>query len=886
MFKNILLPVLFTAFLLSCNQSGVLIDNEETMTDIRHHLAQQKKLADHRSNQLFSVFDSNISKAEKEALEFLYAYMPLSDLSNHNGSFYLQHARYALEARNHFPWGAEIPNDIFLHYVLPHRDNNEYLDTARVVFFEELKTRLQGLSMKQAALEVNHWCQEKVIYHSTNEYRTSSPLNTVKTAYGRCGEQSTFTVAAMRTAGIPARQIYTPRWPHTNDNHAWVEVWVDGQWYFMGACEPEPDLNMGWFESPATRAMLTHHRTYGHIDTDEEIVTANSYYTEVNTLERYAKTKKIWVKVEDTAGAPVKDAEVSFQLPNFAEFYDIATISTNSAGVCDFLTGMGDLMVWVKADGQYAWEKLTVPSTDTLKIVLGEKPQSGKVVNHLIHAPQPGPVADHSSVDRTGHTERLHHGDSLRAAYENTFIDSVASVQFAQKRDLDPVIIMTLFRESRGNWPVVKQFLEYAQSLNPEKALRLLDVIAKKDRRDTPLRVLKDHFDYSANPLGYSGEIYRDYILNPRIHNELLSAYKQRFQTFFEPDFIQKCHEDVSYLAKWVSEYIQLNESANPWGVPQLPVGVLELKVADRNSLNIFFVAAARSLGIASRVEPVRKQPQVLVSGDWVDVDPVNGVIGNSPRGEVEFRFEKNSQDDAQPVYFRDFTINRFLDGEFKTLDFSSSPVFDKFPARLDLDEGSYSFVTVKRLPDGSSKTRRIFFDVKAGKTSQVSLIIPEQGAIKAFDEDIKLDLNRNFKKYASKESINLEKLSGENGLVIIWMDPAREPTKHLINDLIRLRSNFDNWAGSIVLLIKPEKITPAFTTEKYTGLPGRAVFLVDETLWIGDLENELGIVMEKEMPAVLVVDPTGKLVFQSSGYRIGIGDDVLNHVAVSCSIH
>ncbi|WP_462317653.1 hypothetical protein, partial [Marinilabilia sp.] len=432
-------------------------------------------------------------------------------------------------------------------------------------------------------------------------------------------------------------------------------------------------------------------------------------------------------------------------------------------------------------------------------------------------------------------------------------------------------------RESRGNWPVVRQFLEYTQRLDSDKGLMLLEVIAKKDRRDTPLRVLKDHFDYSANPLGYSDETYRDYILNPRIHNELLSAYKERFQAFFDPYFIQKCHEDVSYLAKWVSEYIQPNEKANPWEVPQLPVGVLELKVADRNSMNIFFLAAARSLGIASRMEPVRKRPQVLVSGDWVDVDPVNGIIGNSPRGEVEIHFEKDSPDDAQPVYFRDFTINRFQDGEYKTLDFSSSSIFEKFPATLELDEGSYSLVTVKRLPDGSSKTRRAFFYVKAGKVNRVSLLIPEQGAIKAFDEDIKLDLNRDFKKYGSEENINLDKLSGESGLVLIWMDPVREPTKHLVNDLIRLRSNFDNWEGNIALLLKPEKITPAFNTEKYTGLPERSVFVVDDTQWLGELENELGIVLEKEMPAVLVVDPNGKIVFQSSGYRIGIGDDVLN---------
>lgn len=81
--------------------------------------------------------------------------------------------------------------------------------------------------MYDAVLEVNHWCHEKVIYTPT-DIRTSAPMATVKTAYGRCGEESTFLVAALRAVGIPARQVYTPRWAHTDDNHAWVEAWVDG----------------------------------------------------------------------------------------------------------------------------------------------------------------------------------------------------------------------------------------------------------------------------------------------------------------------------------------------------------------------------------------------------------------------------------------------------------------------------------------------------------------------------------------------------------------------------------------------------------------------------------------------------------------------------------
>ncbi len=80
--------------------------------------------------------------------------------------------------------------------------------------------------------------------------------------YGRCGEESTFLVAALRSVGIPARQVYTPRWAHTDDNHAWVEAWADGKWYFLGACEPEPVLNLGWFNAPASRGNADAYKKY------------------------------------------------------------------------------------------------------------------------------------------------------------------------------------------------------------------------------------------------------------------------------------------------------------------------------------------------------------------------------------------------------------------------------------------------------------------------------------------------------------------------------------------------------------------------------------------------------------------------------------------------
>ena len=106
--------------------------------------------------------DSTLTPAEREALEFLYAYMPLADVVDYPAEYYLEQVRASFRIRKEMKW--KVPEREFRHFVLPVRVNNENLDTSRVVFNRELKPRVKGLSMAEAILEVNHWCHEKMTY--------------------------------------------------------------------------------------------------------------------------------------------------------------------------------------------------------------------------------------------------------------------------------------------------------------------------------------------------------------------------------------------------------------------------------------------------------------------------------------------------------------------------------------------------------------------------------------------------------------------------------------------------------------------------------------------------------------------------------------------------
>ena len=333
----------------ACNSSDSsdshFLKDKKYREEVHQQFLKRKQLAVGRSEQLFSVLDKpDLTLEQREALEFLYAYMPLSDLADYDGDFFLGQVDAAFKARDYFDWGKKVPEDIFRHFVLVYRINNENLDTARQVFFDELKDRVKGMTMEQAVLEVNHWCHEKVTYRGTDG-RTSSPLALAKTSWGRCGEESTFTTAALRAVGIPARQCYTPRWAHTDDNHAWVEVWIDGKWHYIGACEPEPELDVAWFSAPVKRAMMVHTNVFGLYNGPEEKNVQTELYSIINLLGNYTDTRDVKVKIVDEAGKPVNGATVRFNVYNYAEFYPVATSTTAADGSASIVSGMGDLFV-------------------------------------------------------------------------------------------------------------------------------------------------------------------------------------------------------------------------------------------------------------------------------------------------------------------------------------------------------------------------------------------------------------------------------------------------------------------------------------------------------------------------------------------------------------
>lgn len=866
--------LIMLSLLTACQQEQHFISDPEYRAAVDVQFAKQRNLAVARDTALFDVFNGPLTLQEEEALKFLYAYMPLSDLADYDGRFFLDQVRCTFAARDTFSWGKTIPEDIFRHFVLPIRINNENLDTARIVFFETLKDRVKGMNMKDAILEVNHWCHENVSYKSTDS-RTSSPLATVQTAYGRCGEESTLTAAALRAVGIPARQCYTPRWAHTDDNHAWVEVWADGKWYFLGACEPDFDLNLAWFTGPAMRAMIVGTNVYGDYRGPEEVLFKNEYYTRINLISNYAPVKTFSVKVLDAKGAPCDSAEVEFCLYNYAEFFPVARKYTDASGLTNLNTGLGDMLVWANNGKDFGFEKVTVEKADTITIKLNKSQGTLNAIEMDIVPPIERPVKGATDPKKQARNQQLLKAeDSIRNAYIAGFADSLYAVKLAASCGLNPDSVWILINRSEGNWRSIERYFRAVIKEEKVFALPLLFAIAEKDLRDTPADVLLEHLQAGSKMFASAGitdrNFYVQYVMNPRVSIEMIGVFRKPITKALGLEWGKG--KDAKAVIAWVNENIKVNTVANYYNVAVSPAGTLALRVADKHSRDILFVAICRTFGFPARIEASTRKPQYFVQGAWTDVNFEAPEKLNPARAKLTLT---NGSKDAKfnPTYYVHYTLAIFKDGKYKTLDYEGASEVAILPTTLELECGHYMMVSGSRRADGSVLAGLQFFDLSENQQKEVVVQLrdnPEPPKVLGT-----LGSGFTAQNFGEKSVMNLIP-NADKATLLLWIDPDKEPTKHVISEIQQIKESYDKNKSPIVLLLNQATVA-AFDANNYKSMPSRTAFAMDaNSSALKQLEAATKKSFANNLPVMAVVTAKGEVVFVSAGYSIGTGEQLL----------
>ena len=883
--KKILISASIFALSLTANAQGQFISDANYRNTVENIFKERVKTV---GKTFYNTQKEKLTADEQEALKFLYAYMPLADVTDYPTSFFADNVRMAFKARKEMPWGKNVPELLFRHFVVPIRVNNEALDNARSVFYNELKDRIKGMSMMDAILEVNHWCHEKVTYQPSDA-RTSAPLATLKTATGRCGEESTFAVAALRAVGIPARQVYTPRWAHTDDNHAWVEAWADGKWYFLGACEPEPVLNLGWFNAPASRAMLMHTRAFGDYNGPEEVMLRTSNFTEINLTSNYAPVASVDFYVKDSEGKPVENARVEFKIYNYAEFFTAVTKYTDAKGHTSLSAGIGDLVVWASKDGKYAYQKVSFGKEKEATLTL---PEGALVGGYGIPAiptqptnsvgappttyldlvpPKEDPQLPYVSDEMHKENQRRFAlEDSIRKAYTATF-PTMEEAKRISERGAEYIF------KSRGNKQTIVDFIN-RHSDNEDRVMGILATLSDKDLRDITTEILEDSYNATTDQL------------SPRVEDELITIpFKQYFEKAFSKKTADAFRADPMKLVEWIKKNIRLNPDKKALRIAQTPVGVMKSKITDERSRDIFFVDVARSLGIEARKDAVTGKIQYKSqgvrqknNGEWHDVKFDNTADKTSTAaalGTIKLTYEPTKLLD-NPKYYSHFTISRIENGTAHLLNFDEGQAdmgngttwSNTFKNGYKLDAGTYMLTTGTRLANGSVLASNRIFEIVKGQTTTLPLEIRQN------TNEVTVIGSFNSESLVTKDGKEVSLLSqtGRGYYVVGILGVGQEPTNHALHDIEKMKEAFEAWGRPVVLLFESEADAAKFNHDEFPGLPSTVQFALDKDGSVRkQIAREMKLMNEKQMPMFIIADTFNRVVFVSQGYTIGLGEQM-----------
>ena len=863
--KRILISASLFALTLTAGAQGSFITDTQYRAGMESLFNQRIKTV---GKKFYNTKKEKLTADEQEALKFLYAYMPLADVTDYPTSFYADNVRLSFKARNEMSWGKNVPELLFRHFVLPIRVNNEPLDASRAYFYKELKERIKNLSMHDAILEINHWCHEKVTYQPADA-RTSSPLQTLRTATGRCGEQSTFAVAALRAMGIPARQVYTPRWAHTDDNHAWVEAWADGKWYFLGACEPEPVLNLGWFNAPASRAMLMHTRAFGNYNGPEEVLQRTNNFTEINLTSNYAPTAEVKFEVIDTDGKTVSGAKVEFKIYNYAEFYTAVTKQTDAQGRTSLSAGMGDLLIWASKDGKYGYNKASFGKDNTVTITLNHNVLTDKSkasfeeeTFNIVPPAENAKTPYVSDEMRKENNRRFAYEDSIRKAYTATFLTK------EQAEKINPRATEYLVK-ARGNKQTIIDFLARHKD-NETRALGILATLSDKDLRDIPTEILEDNFTAKTNQL------------SPRVEDEMITIpFKNYIEKAFAGKTTEMFRKDPTALVTWINNNIRIAPEYNALQIAQTPVGVMESKTTDERSRDIFFVDVARSLGIEARKDVVTGKVQYMKDGKWMDVKFDSKEQATAPTGKLVLTYEPSAFLD-DPKYYNHFTISRIVNGSPQLMNFEEGQAdmgngtcwSNTFKNGYSFDTGTYMLTTGTRLASGSVLAATRIFNIEKGKTTTLPLDIRQDA------NDVSVIGQFNSESIISKDGKDVSILSqtGRGYYILAVLGVGQEPTNHALHDIEKERAAFESWGRPVVLLFESEADAKKFQKDEFGSLPSTVQYAIDKNGAIREqIAREMKLQSKTQMPMFIIADTFNRVVFSSQGYTIGLGEQMKN---------
>lgn len=837
-----------------------------------------------------------------KCVAFLFAYLPPVDYGALTPELLREHVEYALKVRAEAPWREQFTDELFYHYILPHRVSQEPCQAWRKLMHDELWPRVKDLPMQEAALEANRYAREYATFQPTNS-RDQGPLTTMLRGVGRCEEEMILYICAARSIGIPARPCHTPYWTYTDNNHAWCEAYADGRWWFLGGCEPELELDRGWFAGPASRAGLVVSTAYGDVvDSKEPVYRRATGVTFINSTPVYGDTCEVSILADAAISS-----EVYVHVFNFGSLRPMARVAAGNT----IVLGRGDFILTAQTkDGPVAalartWDDKAATPDVLPKAQVKLTPDGWKQYVLGMPSPsagdEPGPVDVHHWL-RYPNAPRKGKGRAGATAQKQLTLE--------QKQTL--VKASTERQKARDQWraersrltPEDEKLIDALPGDYPERARKQLarcgantpeimtvlrgfsGTFLSASTRVLAVDVLelgdeKDCFEWRSPALDYyisrslsrgnclDEAVWRAHRMNSRVRLEPClsgtAASPFGFGYFGAPEGLPKA------INREIAGRVVRKERSF-FGNPATGLETSLCGQANAEDAAVATVTAFRGWGFGARLAPGNQWAEVYVENQWLPVYPFEpenfgkvkpeaaALYAAPGRLQVSFMRDGGEYPDAQA--WRDFMLCRVDKGFVEPLE-----DLEWKENACEVAPGDYVLFTGARSVRGDVCFRSVRVHMESKQTTRIvadcTLVREELDAVELASRKLASWPEAKVSGADSK-LVTLQEIVGDKPTLVILLNTNDEPARRLLALLAPMQDEFKARGINVAAIYVGKEGREDW--EKRATEAGVTLTLYDDPEQT--LFKEIGA---KEQPAVLLLTPGGETLLWHEGYALHV---------------
>ncbi|MEG0598380.1 MAG: hypothetical protein RR502_10095, partial [Oscillospiraceae bacterium] len=357
----------------------------------------------------------------------------------------------------------------------------------------------------------------------------------------------------------------------------------------------------------------------------------------------------------------------------------------------------------------------------------------------------------------------------------------------------------------------------------------------------------------------YPHEIYCESLLSPRVGNEMLLSQRPAIAAFFSEQGVTPGHP----LAVWdyLTNHLQTDDTYSYPALDCDAKSALRLGICSSHALDMLFVTCCRTLGFAARLSPTDGRKEYYEGGAYVSV---------GPGADARLALQNAGSDPL--LYCSQFTVARLEAGVFRTLTLTGKILTQALS--LPVLSGYYRIITTARQIDGSVTCHLSYATVPPHGAAAVTVSLPQtdlKGKCKA------VPLPDHQAQTADGTDTTLFAHCTRKTSLLAFLDPGKEPTEHLLGELISLRERYNRLGCNLVLVADFDADLSNGTLQRALAvLPNAELLLLRDEDYLRHLHTLMGV-GDRRKPFVTALNSKKQGLYAMSNYNVGTALTLLN---------